>query len=124
MKTSVGLKIGAGFGLALLVLVVIGAVSFLSTRDLVEASHRVSRTHEVLAGAERLMSMMKDAETGQRGFLLTGDEEYLEPYLNAIKVIPPQLEGLRTLTRDQPDQQTQWMHLPAVRATTRPPNVR
>jgi PAS domain S-box-containing protein len=49
--------------------------------------------HQIMA----LLSVLKDAETGQRGFLLTGGEQYLEPYNNAISSISGQLALLHTL---------------------------
>ena len=47
---------------------------------------------------EQVVSTLKDAETGQRGYLLTGERVYLEPYEQALSVIPGQLERLRALT--------------------------
>lgn len=65
------------------------------------------RKHTVIVmnASERLLSGMKDVETGQRGYLLTGDETYLEPYLLAQKDITDQLAQLRVLTQDNPVQQ-------------------
>ena len=42
-------------------------------------------THEVIGHLELLQSKLEDAETGQRGYLLTGSEEYLEPYRDALR---------------------------------------
>ena len=50
-------------------------------------------------------SLLKDAETGQRGFVITGDEAYLEPYRGAVDALPGTLEDLRELTADNPNQQ-------------------
>jgi PAS domain S-box-containing protein len=49
------------------------------------------------------MSSVLGAETGQRGFLLTGDQRYLQPYLSAVKVIPGQLRILTSLTTGHPE---------------------
>ena len=49
--------------------------------------------------------MMKDAESGERGFLLTGDESYLAPYNSAIAALPRGLKELKDLTSDNPRQQ-------------------
>ena len=48
---------------------------------------------------------LKDAETGQRGFVLTGEERYLEPYHAAIGEIQHDIDALADLTRDNPAQQ-------------------
>ncbi|UXH76651.1 methyl-accepting chemotaxis protein [Roseateles amylovorans] len=75
-----GKKMGMGFGLSFLVLLIVGTVALRGTFLMVETSERVSRSHESLRAVTSLMSALKDAETGQRGFLLTGDERYLEPF--------------------------------------------
>jgi len=65
----------------------------------------VTQTLEVRHRLEELLSSVKDAETGQRGFLLTGEERYLDPYTNAKAALPGELKGLRSLTGDNPRQQ-------------------
>jgi methyl-accepting chemotaxis protein len=102
---SIGKKIAVKSGLALAVLVVIGAVSYRSTAKLIETNHWVTHTHEVLTNLEALLSLGKDAETGQRGFLLTGEESYLEPYHAALKHLDQTVGKIRTLTEDNPGQQ-------------------
>ncbi|HET9853412.1 MAG TPA: CHASE3 domain-containing protein, partial [Methylomirabilota bacterium] len=64
----------------------------------------VSHTHEVMTQLEQVVSTLEDAETGQRGYLLTGERVYLEPYEQALSRIPGQLERLRALTIDNPPQ--------------------
>ena len=54
---------------------------------------------------------IKDAETGQRGFLLTGEEKYLEPYQAAIRLVPAHATRLRELTADNAAQQGQLVRL-------------
>ena len=83
MKWSIGNKIASGFGLALAVLLVVGAVSYDSTTKLSSSADWVRHTHEVLAGLDELLSAMKDAETGERGYVITGESPYLEPYNTA-----------------------------------------
>lgn len=58
-----------------------------------------NQTHKALASAENVMSTLKDAETGQRGFLLTGDETFLQPYREAKVDLPGQIRTLYQLTR-------------------------
>jgi PAS domain S-box-containing protein len=57
-------------------------------------NHEVSRAHQTVDSLRELMSSYKDAETGQRGYLLTGDEDYLAPYNRAISVVPGELTDL------------------------------
>jgi methyl-accepting chemotaxis protein len=107
IKWNVGMKIGTGFGLALAILVAIGTVSYRSTEKLTETAEWVTHTHQVLEALESVFSTMKDAETGQRGYVLTGEESYLEPYTAANASINQKIGTLRDLTKDNPDQQRQ-----------------
>ena len=65
----------------------------------------VEHTQEVITQVERVLSTSLDAETGNRGFLLTGDESYLEPYNIAIRALPLELDKLQSLISDNPSQQ-------------------
>ncbi len=105
MKWSIGSKIGSGFGLALVALMVVGAVSYNSTAKLIDSAEWVGHTHEVLNELDDLLSGMKDAETGQRGYVITGEARYLEPYQGAHDVIAERLKSLRELTLDNAIQQ-------------------
>ncbi|MHB1939142.1 MAG: CHASE3 domain-containing protein [Acidobacteriaceae bacterium] len=51
--------------------------------------------------------MMQDVETGSRGYVLTGEESYLEPFNNAVRLIPQKIQHLRQMTADNPEQQQQ-----------------
>ena len=63
-------------------------------------------THEVLEKIESFLSTLQNAETDQRGYLLTGIDAYLEPYNQAVKDASVQFEELRKLTADNPGQQS------------------
>jgi methyl-accepting chemotaxis protein len=105
MKWTIGTKIGGGFAMALAALLIIGVVSYRSTTGLIDTAAMVDHTHLVLENLEKLLSTMKDAETGQRGFLVTGEERYLEPYTAAIGQADQILKTVRELTQDNPNQQ-------------------
>lgn len=100
-----GRKMGLGFGLAFAVMLVIGGLSYNGAETLTRTSYRVAHTHQVLDQIATLVGSLKDAETGQRGFLLSGEEGYLEPYREAQTEIPPAIEALRKLMVDNPAQQ-------------------
>jgi methyl-accepting chemotaxis protein len=100
-----GRKIAFGFGLSVLMLLIVGGVSYRSTDSLIETSHNVTHSHEVLERVTTILSLLKDAETGQRGFLLTGSDSYLEPYNSAIGSVGKTFGELRDLTTDNPRQQ-------------------
>ncbi len=82
------------------------AVSYSNLRTLQEATGKVSHTDEVIASVEDLLSIMKDAETGQRGFVITGDQKYLEPYDSALARLDERVAGIVRLTADNPAQQS------------------
>lgn len=105
MKWNVGMKIGAGFGLALAILVVIGAVTYRSTDKLTETAEWVAHTHKVLEKLVQIIQALDDAETGQRGFIITGEEPYLEPYQAGVALLAQKGPEVRTLTADNPNQQ-------------------
>jgi methyl-accepting chemotaxis protein len=106
MKMTIGVKILLGFGLALFILTVIGIVSYTSTTKLISNSEWVAHTHKVLETLENVVAQCTNAETGQRGYLLTnGQERYLEPYNTATITIEGKVEELRKLTADNPQQQ-------------------
>ena len=105
MKWSIDRKTTAGFGVALAALVGIGAFSFLSLSRLKNTSNQVEHTYKVINKLGTLLSQLTDAETGQRGYLLTGELRYLKPYENAIASIDQNLDELQKLTANNPDQQ-------------------
>ncbi|HZM04090.1 MAG TPA: CHASE3 domain-containing protein [Candidatus Saccharimonadales bacterium] len=100
MKWNVGMKIGTGFGLALAILAVIGLVAYQSIAKLTETADWVDHTHQVLGTLESVLLTMTDAETGERGFLLTGEDNYLAPFTTAQGAIADEIKTLRELTKD------------------------
>ncbi len=83
-KTGSNVPLLIGITAAVLFFVLSGYSAYRNTTALRQGSQLVARTHEVITALERLMSLMKDAETGQRGYLLTGKEDYLQPYQAAV----------------------------------------
>lgn len=82
-----------------------------NTRQLQEDANRVAHTHDVIADLEGILSLAKDAETGQRGYIITNDAAYLEPYQTAIDGINRQVDAVERLTRDNPHQQARFPEL-------------
>jgi signal transduction histidine kinase len=87
-------------GLALL-LGIVGASLWLVDRT-ADSNAEVIRAREVRSAAADLRSLVQDAETGQRGYLLTGETRYLTPYSQTRSRIVPAFEHLRALVRDDP----------------------
>jgi PAS domain S-box-containing protein len=88
-------------------LLTIAGATFFSFQSLLEKDYWVNHTNQVLYTAERGISLLKDAQIGTRGYIITHDSLYLEPYLNSKDSIRNYLNHLSFLTRDNPSQQTQ-----------------
>ncbi len=106
-RVVLGAKISIGFLLALALLLGISVIASRNTRALIETNRWVVHTHEVIAALDQVLSELRDAETGQRGYLLTGEEPYLEPYHAAAGVVQHTVQELQQLTADNPGQQQQ-----------------
>ncbi|MCS3675955.1 CHASE3 domain sensor protein, partial [Salinibacter ruber] len=102
---SIGRKIISAFTATLVLMMALAWISYSSIGELRSTSHWVSHTHEVLGQLERVSSELKDAETGQRGYLITGEDRYLEPYNSARTSAEEAVANLRDLTSDNPAQQ-------------------
>lgn len=104
-KWSLESKVLAGFGVALAILALVGALAYQSSLQYVEASRRVAQTHEALAALEEIFSLLNQAETGQRGYIITGDESYLPRRDAAIARIGGLTLKFKQLTADEAEQQ-------------------
>ncbi len=105
MRWSTEDKVNLGFGTALALLIVVGGVSYQSTTKLIETDRWVSHTHQVLEKLEEVLADITIAETAQRGYLLTGQESYLEPYYVEVGEFEQVIQELQQLTADNPDEQ-------------------
>jgi methyl-accepting chemotaxis protein len=106
-----GRKIALGFVVSSLLLIAIGMGAYRSTISLATTSLEVAHTHQVLEHIVHVLGLMKDAETGQRGFVITGQDAFLEPYNGSLSNIPIALGALRRLTADNRAQQ---LHLDEI----------
>jgi methyl-accepting chemotaxis protein len=113
---SIQAKLILGFALGPIILAIIGWVAYTNTVALVDSLNRQQHAYQVLQQAEVVSKSLVDAETGQRGFLLTGAERYLQPYTAAIAALGPNIARLGDLTADNPRQQTR---LPTLRELVR-----
>ena len=102
-----------GFGLVVVAAIAV-ALMFARSR---EADKLVDHTFEVQSTAQVLLSQVQAAENGQRGFLITGDDDYLKRFDGALARVPELLASLRQLTADNPRQQARLDRLePLVKA--------
>src|SRR6266851_9558931 len=106
MKWKMGNRLVlGGFVIAMAILVFVGWQSYRNTARFAEASEWRKHTYEVLRNLGETVARLVDAETGQRGYLLTGEDAYLEPYRAAITNIDQNIGKLKNLTSDNPNQQ-------------------
>lgn len=93
--------LAVGFGM----LAIISLVAVWTLRQVSISDYWVDHTREVISTNQRLLSDVKDAQGGERGYIITGDESYLEPYQAAAQDIPAALARLRELVSDNAEQQ-------------------
>ena len=95
----------------------IGILQLLPERDFQRASnaeHLVEQTLRVLRASELLLANVEAVEAGQRGYLLTGDSRYLQPYEAALSSQGPARQNLRRLTADNGGQQARIAKLDSL----------
>src|SRR5690349_75122 len=83
------------WGVIFLLVTAVASLSYLSGTRYVAAVRAVEQTLAVQSAIDGTLSLLKDAETGQRGFILTADEQFLEPYNEAQLLIPDALADLK-----------------------------
>jgi CHASE3 domain sensor protein len=93
-----------GFVVALVAIVAVSAVSYRALAGRREAAMLVNETNMLSHQLDELLSAVKDGETGQRGYLLTGSERYLEPYAAARTVLASHIARVRRLVDHSPAQ--------------------
>jgi signal transduction histidine kinase/DNA-binding response OmpR family regulator/CHASE3 domain sensor protein len=101
--------------LALLLVIVFfvcsGLIAAANIRTIRSDNALVIRSQETVAGLGEVLSSIQDAETGQRGYLLTGSDGYLEPYRAALAMIPARLDAIRVALDGDAGQQTRLREL-------------
>jgi methyl-accepting chemotaxis protein len=105
---TVGKRLIVGFGAAAITLIIIAVVSYQNIAVLLDAERWVVHSQEVREKLGDLLSELKDAETGQRGYVITGADSYLDPYNSALASAYTTLTDLKALTSDNPTQQRKF----------------
>lgn len=104
MKLSLRRQIPLAFVIALILLVVIGLFSYRNTASLNETINWEKHTQQIIMRLDETLVAVVDGETGTRGFMITRDESFLEPYNSAGQRIETNLVELRRLLADNPAQ--------------------
>ncbi|MER3420697.1 MAG: methyl-accepting chemotaxis protein, partial [Chloroflexota bacterium] len=104
-------KLLGGFGLALLIVAGLNLFAYTTTRKGVETSRWVDHTISVISAADEALAALVNMETGYRGFLITGKEEFLDPYNTGKATYQAKLKELQQKTADNPAQVKRWQEL-------------
>ena len=105
MKWTIGIKMACGYLAAGVFLLVIGVFSYVSVNRIDNTTHWVDHTYQVITTVNQVTITLLNAETGQRGYIITGDVSYLEPYNGAQASLDSEIKTLRNLTSDNPTEQ-------------------
>lgn len=110
----IGTRILVGYGVALIIFAVVSMIAYRATQVLVQSTNAAVHTYQVRHNLAGVLAALADAETGQRGFLLTGRDQYLAPYREGRRGIDQHLQAVRELTADNPNQQRRLARLQPV----------
>jgi methyl-accepting chemotaxis protein len=104
-------KLTTGFGLVLIVMTAMTTLVYININSLISSSQWVAHTYEVMINADAVKIAMLDMETGQRGFVITGKEQFLAPYQTGQEHFDDLIDQGRELTADNSAQQARWRKL-------------
>lgn len=101
---------------SIILTIVCAVVTYISTREKYTSQELVINTYQAINGSERLLSLMKDLESGQRGYIITSDSVFLEPFVEVREMIPVEIARLRESVSSN-EQQTRLLNkriVPAI----------
>ncbi|MDH5737417.1 MAG: methyl-accepting chemotaxis protein, partial [Gammaproteobacteria bacterium] len=115
-KMTLAGKLTAGFAVPIIAIILISVLVYNSLNSLVESNGWVSHTHRVIGEGNRILASMVDMETGMRGFLVAGREEFLEPYHGGKKVFEETISQLKMTVSDNPAQVARLVEIEKLKA--------
>ena len=104
MRTNLNITTIFAFAIAIVILILNVLVSQFNTNQLIESKDKVARTWQVQRRLQTILVSLVDAQTGSRGYLLTGNEEFLNRYKDSLTKLPAELSDLRTITARDAEQ--------------------
>jgi CheY-like chemotaxis protein/signal transduction histidine kinase/CHASE3 domain sensor protein len=105
MSLTIGRKIFIGFIACALILVGVAIFAFKNNEKFIDSNDSIIHANQVLFEFEQILVASINAETGTRGFVITGDHKFLEPFVNANTKGVEHLNKVKELTKDNPNQQ-------------------
>lgn len=103
-KFSFRQQVFIGFSVSIILVIIVGVLSYSSINQLEEDTKWVDHTQTVINTSDDLLQSLIDAETGMRGYCATGKAVFLDPYRAALPNINIDLNKLRELAADNPTQ--------------------
>ncbi len=101
MKVNTDKRIRAGYIAAFLLLFISYLITFYTAEKLRDQSQLVNYTNSVISNFENLLSGVKDAQRGSRGYFIVGDSAFLIPHINSSKVLDSAYHNLQVLLDDE-----------------------
>ncbi len=102
---TVSQRLLIAFGLVIAIFIAVATSALVTSRSLAEAESWNEHTYQVLDRSNTLLNSMVNMETGARGFLLSGDDKFLEPWTSGTQEFTKTLPDIKALTADNPAQQ-------------------
>ena len=106
-------KLLGAFGAVLTLLILLSSAAYRTTSTNQDATAEVIHTFQVISAADSLLTSLVDMETAYRGFLLSSDDQFLEPYVRGTGAFDDQIAELQALTADNPTQIRRWRTIEA-----------
>ena len=104
MKWTIGNKIGGLIAFSIAMSLILGIFAYVMVTKLNTSIGWTAHTYQVLANQENVFSLLQDAETGERGYIITGDEKYLEPFNLASNSVKQKIDEGLELVKDNNSQ--------------------
>jgi len=111
MKLSLKTNLRIGLGISLILLIISSTASYISIKNLIKSADMVVESNGIINDVDNIVSALKDAETGQRGFLLTGNPVFLEPYNNSERRTDSLFSRVMVSTKDNAYEQQKLKEL-------------
>ncbi len=115
-RLRLGTKLIGGYVIVLALMVIVSVVTFNGINRMTDSSHWVTHTYKVIRTAESVAAAMVDMETGQRGFMIAGKDEYLAPFVNGQKAFDRLIAQGQKLTSDNSAQLKRWKTVKNMKA--------
>ncbi len=99
---TLGRRLAAVFGALLAIQIIVAVIAYSGITQLAQNSALASHTSAIIYGLNAVRTDLLDVETGERGFVITGDANYLQPYQSGLQALDADMKSLRLLSADQP----------------------